>query len=90
MAADPAKSASKSVFTDESDREWWKKTTVYQIYPRSFFDSNGDGIGDIAGIIEKLDYLEDLGYETIWISSLTQSPQRDFGYDVSDYLFDRP
>lgn len=66
--------------------EWWKKTTVYHIYLRSFFDSNGDGIGDIPGIIEKLDYLEDLGYETIWISPFTQSPQRDFGYDISDYL----
>jgi oligo-1,6-glucosidase/alpha-glucosidase len=76
----------KSIFTNDSDREWWKKTTVYQIYPRSFFDSNNDGIGDIPGIIEKLDYLEELGFETIWISPFTQSPQRDFGYDVSDYF----
>jgi glycosidase len=76
----------QSIFTNDSDREWWKKTTVYQIYPRSFFDSNNDGIGDIPGIIEKLDYLEELGFETIWISPFTQSPQRDFGYDVSDYF----
>ena len=76
----------QSTFTNDSDREWWKKTTVYQIYPRSFFDSNNDGIGDIPGIIEKLDYLEELGFETIWISPFTQSPQRDFGYDISDYL----
>ncbi len=76
----------QSIFTDDSDREWWKKTTVYQIYPRSFFDSNNDGIGDIPGIIEKLDYLKELGFETIWISPFTQSPQRDFGYDISDYF----
>jgi oligo-1,6-glucosidase/alpha-glucosidase len=82
VAARPAKPLS----TEDSDREWWKKTTVYQIYPRSFFDSNNDGIGDIPGIIEKLDYLEELGFETIWISPFTQSPQRDFGYDVSDYF----
>ena len=76
----------QSLFTNDTDQEWWKKTTVYQIYPRSFFDSNNDGIGDIPGIIEKLDYLEELGFETIWISPFTQSPQRDFGYDVSDYF----
>ena len=75
----------KSISPQNADAEWWKKTTVYQIYPRSFFDTNADGIGDIQGIIEKLDYLKDLGYETIWISPFTQSPQRDFGYDISDY-----
>ena len=75
----------KSISPPNADAEWWKKTTVYQIYPRSFFDTNADGIGDIQGIIEKLDYLKDLGYETIWISPFTQSPQRDFGYDISDY-----
>jgi glycosidase len=74
-----------SIPSSHSDVEWWKKTTVYQIYPRSFFDTNGDGIGDIPGIIEKLDYIKELGYETLWISPFTQSPQRDFGYDVSDY-----
>ena len=79
-------SLTSSVFPDDSDGEWWKKTTVYQIYPRSFFDTNGDGIGDIPGIIERLDYLKDLGYETIWISPFTESPQRDFGYDTSDYF----
>lgn len=75
----------KSVSSHDSGMEWWKKTTVYQIYLRSFFDTNADGIGDIQGIIEKLDYLKDLGYETLWISPFTQSPQRDFGYDISDY-----
>lgn len=67
------------------EKEWWKKTTVYQIYPRSWLDTNNDGIGDLQGIINKLDYLKDIGFETIWISPFTKSPQRDFGYDVSDY-----
>ena len=70
----------------ESDRDWWKKTTVYHIYLRSFLDTNNDGIGDIPGVIGKLDYLQELGYETIWVSPFTQSPQRDFGYDTSDYF----
>lgn len=65
---------------------WWKRTTVYQLYPRSFRDSNGDGIGDLPGVLEKLDYLKDLGVETVWLSPFFQSPQADFGYDVSDYL----
>ncbi len=73
-------------FPGESDRDWWKKTTVYHIYLRSFLDTNNDGIGDIPGIIGKLDYLQELGYETIWVSPFTQSPQRDFGYDTSDYF----
>jgi len=64
---------------------WWKTTTVYQIYPRSFKDSTGDGIGDIPGIISKLDYLQDLGVGTIWFSPFFSSPQADHGYDVSDY-----
>ncbi|GIV34517.1 MAG: oligo-1,6-glucosidase [Chitinophagales bacterium] len=64
---------------------WWCATTVYQIYPRSFFDSSGDGIGDLQGIIEKLDYIRELGFETIWISPFFKSPQQDFGYDISDY-----
>lgn len=64
---------------------WWQRTTVYQIYPRSFFDTNGDGIGDLPGIVEKLDYLRDLGVETLWLCPFFQSPQRDVGYDISDY-----
>lgn len=64
---------------------WYHKTTIYQIYPRSFFDSNGDGIGDLQGIIQKLDYINDLGFETIWISPFYASPQTDFGYDILDY-----
>jgi alpha-glucosidase len=65
---------------------WWQTTSIYQIYPRSFFDSNNDGIGDLGGIISKLDYIKDLGFETIWISPFFCSPQQDFGYDVSDYM----
>jgi oligo-1,6-glucosidase/alpha-glucosidase len=76
---------SSSIPFNNPSKEWWENTTVYQIYPRSWFDTDGDGIGDIQGIIAKLDYLKDLGYETIWISPYTQSPQRDFGYDVSNY-----
>ncbi len=64
---------------------WWKHGVVYQIYPRSFNDSNGDGIGDISGIVEKLDYLCDLGVDAIWLSPINRSPMYDFGYDISDY-----
>ncbi|MGZ3451410.1 MAG: alpha-glucosidase [Polyangiales bacterium] len=64
---------------------WWKRTTVYQIYPRSFADSNGDGIGDLRGVIDKLDYLQSLGVETVWLSPFLESPQADFGYDISDH-----
>jgi oligo-1,6-glucosidase/alpha-glucosidase len=64
---------------------WYHKTTIYQIYPRSFYDSNGDGVGDLKGIIQKLDYIRDLGFETIWISPFFSSPQADFGYDISNY-----
>lgn len=64
---------------------WYHKTTIYQIYPRSFHDSNGDGMGDLQGIIQKLDYIRDLGFESIWISPFFASPQADFGYDISSY-----
>ena len=66
-------------------KKWWKEVVVYQIYPRSFKDSNGDGIGDIQGIIEKLGYLRHLGIDVIWISPMYQSPNDDNGYDISDY-----
>ena len=68
-----------------STQPWWQTTTIYQIYPRSFIDSNDDGIGDLRGIISKLDYIQDLGFETIWLSPFFSSPQQDWGYDVSDY-----
>ncbi len=64
---------------------WWQKNIIYQIYPRSFQDSNGDGVGDLRGIRQRLDYLEWLGVEVIWISPIFQSPMADFGYDISDY-----
>ena len=64
---------------------WYHKTTIYQIYPRSFYDSNGDGIGDLQGILQKLDTLHELGFETLWISPFFTSPQADFGYDISNY-----
>ncbi len=67
------------------NREWWRKAVIYQIYPRSFKDSNGDGIGDIPGIIGELDYLKDLGIDCIWLSPIYASPNFDNGYDISDY-----
>ncbi len=67
------------------DKIWWKESVVYQIYPRSFCDSNGDGIGDIQGIISKLDYINNLGIDIIWLSPIYQSPNDDNGYDISDY-----
>src|SRR5215510_8046992 len=69
-----------------NETPWWKRTTVYQIYPRSFADANGDGIGDLQGVIDRLDYLRALGVETLWLSPFFASPQADFGYDVSDHL----
>lgn len=66
-------------------KQWWKESVVYQIYPRSFMDSNGDGIGDLRGIISKLDYLQELGIDVIWLSPVYESPNDDNGYDISDY-----
>ena len=67
------------------EKKWWKESVVYQIYPKSFKDSNGDGVGDIRGIIQKLDYLKELGVNVLWISPMLESPQDDNGYDISDY-----
>ncbi|HEY4551921.1 MAG TPA: alpha-glucosidase [Bacillaceae bacterium] len=69
----------------KNDQQWWKKSVVYQIYPRSFYDSNGDGIGDLQGIIQKLDYLKELGVDLIWLSPIYDSPNDDNGYDIRDY-----
>ena len=63
---------------------WWKHAVVYEIYPRSFQDSNGDGIGDLNGITSRLDYLKSLGIDAIWVSPMYPSPQVDFGYDISN------
>lgn len=65
--------------------DWWRDAVVYQIYPRSFADANGDGEGDIAGVISKLDYLHELGVDAIWLSPFYPSPLADGGYDVADY-----
>src|SRR3954469_12720729 len=65
---------------------WWRNGVFYQIYPRSFQDSNGDGVGDIEGIIERLPYLSALGVDAIWLSPIFPSPMADFGYDISDYV----
>ncbi|PSQ27377.1 glucohydrolase [Halobacteriales archaeon SW_10_68_16] len=66
-------------------REWWKEAVIYQVYPRSFNDSDGDGIGDIPGVVEKVDYLADLGIDCVWLTPVYESPQVDNGYDVADY-----
>lgn len=68
-----------------TNTHWWQEAVVYQVYPRSFQDSNGDGIGDLAGIIQRLDYLKKLGISAIWLSPVYRSPNDDNGYDISDY-----
>lgn len=71
--------------TEIHGRSWWKEAVVYQIYPRSFKDSNGDGVGDLRGVIEKLDYIKDLGIDVVWLNPIFASPNDDNGYDISDY-----
>ncbi|XP_039437600.1 maltase 1-like [Culex pipiens pallens] len=71
---------------DVPPKDWWETALFYQIYPRSFYDTNGDGIGDIRGVTAKLQYLKDTGIDATWLSPVFKSPQRDFGYDVSDFL----
>ena len=70
---------------DAEGHQWWQHAVFYEVYPRSFADSNNDGVGDLNGITSKLDYLKNLGVDAIWISPCFPSPQVDFGYDVSDY-----
>jgi oligo-1,6-glucosidase len=74
-----------TIISPTLDTKWWKEDVIYQIYPRSFKDSNGDGIGDLQGIISKLDYLKSLGIDAIWLNPIFESPNDDNGYDVSDY-----
>src|SRR5271169_4066359 len=71
--------------TNEPPSPWWRSGAIYQIYPRSFQDSDGDGIGDLEGIIGRLGYLADLGVDAVWISPIFPSPMADFGYDVANY-----
>ena len=66
-------------------RAWWKEAVVYQVYPRSFQDSDGNGMGDIPGIISRLDYIKSLGVDVVWLNPVYQSPNDDNGYDISDY-----
>jgi len=75
----------RSIAMFSGEKDWWKKAVIYQVYPRSFQDSNGDGIGDIQGVIRRLPYLERLGIDCIWLSPVCRSPQDDNGYDISDY-----
>jgi alpha-glucosidase len=78
-------SHAQNLAVDAEGHAWWQHAVFYEIYPRSFADSNGDGIGDLKGIESKLDYLKQLGVDAIWISPCYPSPQVDFGYDVADY-----
>ena len=70
---------------NHSSTDWWRSAVLYQIYPRSYLDTNNDGIGDLPGITQKLDYIASLGVDGIWISPFFTSPMKDFGYDVSNY-----
>jgi alpha-glucosidase len=67
------------------DYTWWRDGVIYQVYPRSFYDSDGDGLGDLPGITQKLDYIANLGVDAIWLSPFYPTPDKDFGYDISDY-----
>lgn len=82
---DPATRGADTRAAAGADRDWWRGAVIYQVYPRSFADSNGDGTGDLAGIVGRLDYIASLGVDAVWISPFFRSPMRDFGYDISDY-----
>lgn len=80
-----AEGSSKNLRADELDEDWWKNAVVYQIYPKSFKDSDNDGTGDLQGIISKLEYLKETGVTVVWLSPIHKSPQVDDGYDISDF-----
>src|ERR1700733_8925591 len=77
--------AAQTKAVDAEGHQWWQHAVFYEVYPRSFADSDNDGVGDLKGITSKMDYLRDLGVDAIWITPCFPSPQVDFGYDVSDY-----
>jgi alpha-glucosidase len=81
----PRNTSARAAEIEAREEGWWRGAVIYQIYPRSFMDSSGDGIGDLRGIIDKLGYVADLGVDAIWLSPFYKSPMKDFGYDVSDY-----
>jgi oligo-1,6-glucosidase len=83
--ADKPATQSTTTQPTNSKKDWWKEAIVYQIYPRSFKDSDGDGVGDIKGIISKLDYVKSLGIDMVWLNPVFSSPNKDNGYDISDY-----
>jgi alpha-glucosidase len=83
--AAPEKSQSAAANSSNSSAPWWKHAVIYEVYPRSFQDSNGDGIGDLKGITDRLDYLQNVGVNAIWLTPIYPSPQHDFGYDISNY-----
>lgn len=83
-SSEPSQTSQSSAFITSFNptKAWWKSACIYQIYPISFFDSNGDGIGDLPGIAAKLDYLKDLGVDVLWLSPIYKSPLADMGYDM--------
>jgi oligo-1,6-glucosidase len=85
LARQPAPSVAEAHLVNRYEPKWWKEAVVFQIYPRSFKDSNGDGLGDLPGITSKLDYLQKLGVNVIWLSPHFDSPYADNGYDIRDY-----
>ena len=81
----PEVTSSATADTTRRDEKWWKEAVVYQVYPRSYQDSNGDGVGDLRGLISRLDYIKSLGVNVIWLNPIYGSPNDDNGYDISDY-----